>query len=167
MVFWENNSHCLSTLDLSQPWPSSRYAVSNSRRLDPRAMPSLWKTFIRSAIIRGYLSLRMTPGSLNGHVPEGVRTFTSMCGRQQPNIKPKQEEGDCFLGEAEVGAAGDWERVQFAIRRRQTERQVDCSMTALHSFGSSMLYAMRVLRSHGGAISKFKCTCTYIHASKL
>jgi len=54
-----------------------------------------------------------------------------MGGRQQPKDKPRQEEGDCFLGETEGGAttlaAGHWARVQFASPRRHTERQVDSS----------------------------------------
>ena len=50
----------LSTLDSSQQ-SSSRQAFSKARRLDPRPMPSLPPTCIRSTIITGFLSLRMTP----------------------------------------------------------------------------------------------------------
>jgi len=81
--------------------------------------------------------------------------YPSMGGRQQPKAKPRQD-GDRLLSEAEGGAAAprpDIERVSslrvLGVILNDKLTAAD-HVTALLSSGSSMLYAMRVLRSHVG-----------------
>jgi len=78
-----------------------------------------------------------------------------MGGSQQIEAKPRQDEGDRFLGEAQGGAAATAAGIERVSSLRVLGVILNDKLTAadhviaLLSSGSSIVYAMRVLRLHG------------------
>ena len=104
--------------------------------------------------------------------------YPSMGGRQQPKAKPRQD-GDRLLSEAEGGAAAPRPDIERVSSLRVLGVILNDKLTAAAHvtalLSSSMLYAMRVLRSRGtpttslqdiySAQQSSRASCTRHHAS--